>query len=63
LLPFARCVRAHGVPNLTDPSTLEPYQGIGFLIDRNTRHSPALQAAIKASQDVAHTGLAFKSHG
>jgi hypothetical protein len=64
MLPFARCVRAQGLPNFPDPSTLgSPYQGIGFLIDRNSRHSPVLQAAIKACQDVVHTGLAFKSYG
>jgi hypothetical protein len=63
LLPFARCVRAHGVPDFPDPSSLGPFQGIGFLIDFTTRHSPALQAAITACHDVVHVGLAFKSHG
>jgi hypothetical protein len=64
LLRFARCVRAHGVPNFPDPSSLGPAQGIGFLIDRNTLdpHSPALQAAVTACQRVVPVNPAFKSY-
>jgi hypothetical protein len=65
LLRFARCVRAHSVPNFPDPSSLGPNQGIGFLIDRKTidRHSPALQAALTACQRLTRVGPAFRSYG
>jgi hypothetical protein len=65
LLGFARCVRAHGVPNFPDPSSLGPHEGIGFLIDRNTldRNSPALQAALSACQRVVRSSPGFKSYG
>jgi hypothetical protein len=65
LLRFARCVRADGVPNFPDPSSLGPNQGVGFLIDRNTLdpHSPALQAAVTACQRVVPVNPGFKSYG
>jgi hypothetical protein len=65
LLRFARCVRAHKVPNFPDPGSLGPGQGIGFLIDRNTldRHSPALQAALRACESLIGGSAAFKSYG
>jgi hypothetical protein len=65
LLRFARCVRAHRIPNYPDPSSLGPNQGVGFLIDRNTidRHSPALQAALTACQGLTGVSPAFRSYG
>jgi hypothetical protein len=65
LLRFARCVRAHRVPNFPDPSSLGLNQGVGLLIDRNTldRHSPALQAALSACQRLTVVSPAFKSYG
>jgi hypothetical protein len=66
LLRLARCVRAHGVPNFPDPSSLGPNDGVGFVLDRNTldSHSPALQAALTACQSVA-LGVrpGFRSYG
>jgi hypothetical protein len=64
LLRFARCVRAHGIPNFPDPSSLGPGQGIGFLINRNTldRHSPILQSAVTDCQSVLHVSPGFKSY-
>jgi hypothetical protein len=65
LLQFARCVRAHRVPNFPDPSSLGPNQGLGFLINRNTLnpHSPALEAAIGVCQRVVIVNPAFVSYG
>lgn len=65
LLQFARCVRAHGVPNFPDPSSLGPNEGVGFLIDRNTLdpHRPGLQAAIAACQSAARVSPGIKSYG
>lgn len=65
LLRFARCVRAHRVPNFPDPSSLGPAEGVGFLIDRNTLdpHSPALQAALRSCQTIMPGSPGFKSYG
>jgi hypothetical protein len=65
-LRFARCVRAHGVPNFPDPGSLGPNEGIGFLVNRNTidPHSPAVEAALSTCQRVLPYGSpGFKSYG
>jgi hypothetical protein len=65
LLQLARCVRAHGVANFPDPSSLGPNQGVGFLIDRNTLdpHGPSLHAALTACQRVTPVSPGIKSYG
>jgi hypothetical protein len=64
LLRFARYVRAHGVPNFPDPSSLGVW-GIAFLINRDTLdpHGPLLQAAISACERVVPVNPGFRSYG
>jgi hypothetical protein len=53
-LAFARCMRAHGVPNFPDPSASNG--GIGYDLSGVDTHSPQYQTANRTCQSQSGTG-------
>jgi hypothetical protein len=49
-LNFARCMRAHGVPNFPDPTAVNG--GMGFNLSGLDLHSPQYQSATRACQSL-----------
>jgi hypothetical protein len=60
LVQYARCMRAHGVPNFPDPGTtnggIGEHAGMGFDLGSINVHSPQFQSADQACQHLLPKG-------
>lgn len=55
-LKYVHCLRAHGIPNMPDPTSSNGNVGISFAHTELSPDSPRLQAAMKTCQSLALGG-------